>query len=164
MITELLSYLTKLFQPYSEFESVVIVISSLVIMILLTVVHELGHLIPSRIFTSSGRLEFLPFRRKPGIEKWFVVAACNIPDDIKDRISKTRMGIIILAGPLLDFIASAFGLVIGMQLDNCLGVALVFGAGFRAVFAFLNFLPFGITDGGQFIKLVKDGTEAEKTK
>lgn len=154
MFEKYLLNMPALFEPFTVLESAGILLTALIVMVLITIAHELGHLLPSRYFTSTGKFEFFPFRDKPGVMKWFVVASCHIPDEIADNTPKGKMALIILGGPVVDVAVSALAVFIGNAIHNGLGIAFVFGGGFRLLFFVVNLMPFGPTDGGQLRRLL----------
>jgi hypothetical protein len=124
-------------------------------MLLLTLAHELGHLIPIRIFSSSGSLAFFPYRKDGGVKAWLAVAACDFPDDVAARLPTWKMAIVIAGGPVLDLLLTYLCVAYWSLFHGWFAVGVAYGGGIRLAISILNFLPIRHlrNDGSQFFIL-----------
>jgi len=146
--------LRQIFDEYSVAQSIFILVISFFVMVFLTVVHEFGHLLPAQLFTKTGRLQFLPFRKECGAKKFLIVASCYIPDNAVENISRWKLALIIAGGPVFD-LAFTLMCVFLVSNQNWLGLGVYVGGGIRLLLSILNIIPIpGLSnDGAQFLRV-----------
>lgn len=127
-----------------------------VVCILGPLVHELGHLVPARIFGSVGRVDLLPFRALGGVKGRVVVAAIKVPDERFLSLTARKAGAVIAGDPIADLAFIACCLIVSMWLPAQASVGIVAGGAARAAAWVVNLIPIPLlgNDAARFLQFV----------
>lgn len=127
-----------------------------VVCILGPLVHELGHLVPARIFGSGGRVDLFPFRALGGIRARVVVAAIKVPDERFRSLTACKAGAVIAGGPIADLAFISCCLIVSTWLSAQASAGIVAGGAVRAAVWVLNLVPIPVlgNDAARFVQFV----------
>ena len=119
-------------------------------------VHELGHLVPARIFGSAGRVDLFPFHALGGMKAWMVVAAIKVPDERFLSLTARKAGAVIAGGPIADLAFISCCLILSTWLPAQASAGIVAGGAARAAVWVLNLapIPFLGNDAARFLQFI----------
>jgi len=130
-----MSIIIDTLQTLHRFEPAEVMVATSVgsaVCILGPLVHELGHLVPARIFGSAGRVDLFPFRTLGGTKAWVVVAAIKVPDERFRSLTARKASAVIAGGPIADLAFISCCLIVSTWLPAQASAGIVAGGAVRA--------------------------------